>query len=135
MHQLQLDPPADVVADYSTDLPPTASSVPKARAITRRQLAVWGAATHSDTAELLVTELMTNALRHAPASRIRLTLSSRQGSLLCEVRDDCSAHPVVSQAHGQDESGRGLFLVQQLSDRWGSRPSGTGKTVWFEIHS
>jgi anti-sigma regulatory factor (Ser/Thr protein kinase) len=110
-----------------------ASSVPRARHLIRAQLADWGFHGQSELTELLTSELVTNALRHGwgePA----LTICSKDGTLRCEVEDESPGLPRVS--HGQDEGdegGRGLHLVDLLSDRWGIDRRRTGKTVWFEV--
>lgn len=89
---------------------------------------------HRDAAELLVSELVTNALLHGEGSMIRVTLGCRLGALHCEVEDAGSARPAVRQGDNEEgESGRGLVLVEHLAARWGSRPSGWGKTVWFDL--
>jgi anti-sigma regulatory factor (Ser/Thr protein kinase) len=91
-------------------------------------------AAYRDTAELLVSELVTNALRHGEGPMIRLTLSCRLGALHCEVEDASSARPAVCRGDNEEgESGRGLLLVEHLAARWGSRLSGRGKTVWFDL--
>jgi anti-sigma regulatory factor (Ser/Thr protein kinase) len=108
------------------------SSVPKARSLVRTQLARWGLAEQSDVAELLVSELVTNALRHAWGKPI-LTLSAQNGTLRCEVADANPALPHMSHAHYDDEGGRGLYLVDRLSCSWGSNRAPEGKVVWFEL--
>jgi anti-sigma regulatory factor (Ser/Thr protein kinase) len=118
----------------SVEYDPRPSVVREARAEVRRQLEGWGLANLDelvDVAELLVSELATNAVRHS-ASRFRLTLSAAHGILRCEVRDGGSRVPAVQDA-GDSESGRGMFLVDVLSRRWGCHQDGPGKTVWFEL--
>ena len=86
-----------------------------------------------DTAVLLVSELATNAVRHA-SGRFRLTLFAAHGVLRCEVGDTgCREPRVRDTAAGAEESGRGMFLVDALARRWGCRRDGPGKTVWFEL--
>ncbi|MGF0170522.1 ATP-binding protein [Streptomyces sp. Marseille-Q5077] len=118
----------------SVEYDPRPSAVREARAEVRRQLEGWGLADRDelvDVAELLVSELATNAVRHS-ASRFGLTLSAAHGILRCEVRDGGCRVPVVLDA-GASESGRGMFLVDALSRRWGCHQDGPGKTVWFEL--
>lgn len=113
---------------------PRPSAVREARAEVRAQLERWGLAEApdlADTAELLVSELATNALLHS-ASRFTLTLSAAHGVLRCEVSDSGSRGPRVLDA-GSAESGRGMFLVEALALRWGWHRDGPGKTVWFEL--
>ncbi|MEV5309956.1 MULTISPECIES: ATP-binding protein [unclassified Streptomyces] len=121
----------------SVEYDPRPSAVGEARAQVRRQLEGWGLAERDDqddlvaTAELLVSELATNALLHS-ASRFRLTLSAAHGVLRCEVADAGRRVPQVLQA-GTSESGRGIYLVDALARRWGCHQDGPGKTVWFEL--
>ena len=110
---------------------PRPDAAAEARAEVRRQLEGWGLVAQSDTAELLVSELVTNALIHA-GSRLRLTLWAAHGVLRCEVSDASRRLPEVLRA-GTAESGRGMFLVDALSRRWGCHQDGPGKTVWFEL--
>ncbi|MGW3121242.1 ATP-binding protein [Streptomyces sp. NPDC001107] len=118
----------------SVEYDPRPTAVREARTEVRRQLEVWGLTDRDDlvdVAELLVSELATNALLHS-ASRFRLTLSAAHGVLRCEVRDGGRRTPQVLQA-GASESGRGMFLVNALARRWGCHQDGQGKTVWFEL--
>ncbi|MEU6063315.1 MULTISPECIES: ATP-binding protein [Streptomyces] len=118
----------------SVEYDPVPSAAREARAVVRRQLEEWGLAERDevgDVAELLVSELATNALRHA-ASRFRLTLLASHGVLRCEVADTDRRAPEVLDA-GITESGRGMTLVDALARRWGCHLDGAGKTVWFEL--
>ncbi|MEU5882763.1 SpoIIE family protein phosphatase [Spirillospora sp. NPDC047279] len=120
-------PKDDVV---SWDLEAEASMVPRARAEVTARLAHWGLGELADVVELLVSELVTNALVHgAGAIGMRLV---KGGTLLCEVSDDGHELPYVCDADATDESGRGLQLVSHLADRWGTRRTDFGKVVWFE---
>lgn len=113
---------------------PRPAAVREARVEVRRQLEEWGLAGQEDvldTAELLVSELATNALLHS-ASRFRVTLSAAHGVLRCEVEDAGRRTPRVLDA-GSSESGRGMFLVNALARRWGCHQDGERKTVWFEL--
>ncbi|QOV35936.1 ATP-binding protein [Streptomyces ferrugineus] len=118
----------------SVEYDPRPSAVGEARAEVRRHLEGWGLADHDDVvdvAELLVSELATNALLHSE-SRFRLTLFAAHGILRCEVRDGGSRVPTVLDA-SDAENGRGMFLVDTLARRWGCHREGPGKTVWFEL--
>jgi anti-sigma regulatory factor (Ser/Thr protein kinase) len=84
-----------------------------------------------DIAELLTSELATNAIIHA-ASGFELEVDI-DTKIRVEVRDDGGGRPAVLQAGPQDGSGRGLGLVQALSSAWGVIPSSPGKTVWYEL--
>ncbi|MGP3983587.1 ATP-binding protein [Streptomyces sp. KR80] len=132
MYQAILACPLTDTTPVGTILPPAASSVRQARALTRSRLASLGLTDHEGTAQLLVSELVTNALRYA-AGPVRLSLSFRGDTLHCEVEDTSPDPPVVRGAREEDESGRGLLLVQELARAWGSRDSRVGKVVWFEL--
>ncbi|MPY55724.1 SpoIIE family protein phosphatase [Streptomyces spongiae] len=107
---------------------------PAAVAETRREvgerLAEWGLEEVAFTTELVVSELVTNAIRYATVP-IQLRLI-RQGTLICEISDGSSTSPHLRRARLSDEGGRGLFLVAELSHRWGTRYTSTGKTIWAE---
>ncbi|WP_070199168.1 ATP-binding SpoIIE family protein phosphatase [Streptomyces oceani] len=121
--------PADSVGDWR--LPAEPRSVSRARELTGQQLATWQLQELSDTAELLVSELVTNALRHGEGDiRLRLLLDR---TLVCEVWDSGLVQPRRRRAGATDEGGRGLQLVGLLSSGWGSRRTPYGKTVWFEL--
>ncbi|MGI5470674.1 SpoIIE family protein phosphatase [Streptomyces sp. CA-132043] len=121
--------PKDAVGDWS--LAPEARSVARARELARDQLTDWGLEALVDTTELLVSELVTNALRHGHGDiRLRLLLDR---TLVCEVWDADLAQPRRRRARDTDEGGRGLQLVGLLSRGWGSRRTPRGKTVWFEL--
>ncbi|QNE73841.1 SpoIIE family protein phosphatase [Streptomyces finlayi] len=119
--------PADV-ADWDVQSDPAAVSL--VRADVSRKLAEWGLTEESFTTELILSELVTNAIRHAVGPiRVRLI---RDRSLICEVSDHSSTSPHLRQAATTDEGGRGLFLVAQFADRWGTRYTGDGKVIWTE---
>lgn len=120
-------------------LPRHARSVGRARALFREQAASWGLPQDvTDTAELLLSELMTNAYRHAkvPAGReIRARSVLTEDRLRITVTDANATLPAPGTASPDDESGRGLALVAALADDWGAagRACGIGKEVWFEL--
>jgi hypothetical protein len=105
--------------------------VARARELTRRQLAAWGLDRLADTAELLVSELVTNAIR-AASYEVELRLM-RVGKLLVEVSDDNHNLPQLQRADADDTKGRGLALVSHMSRRWGTSRKAVGKVVWFEL--
>lgn len=110
-------------------------AVRTARAAVRGQLRTWALDSVGDTAALLVSELVTNSLRHAHGP-IGLRLVRPAGLphvLLVEVSDPLPDPPRERRAHPDDEGGRGLQLVAASSRRWGTRPDRSGKTVWFEL--
>ncbi|MFI6559268.1 SpoIIE family protein phosphatase [Streptomyces sp. NPDC050534] len=120
-------PPEDVA---SWRLPPEPASAARARALTSAKLAEWGLEHLAFTTELIASELVTNVYRYAggPAT-LRLI---RDRSLVCEVSDTSHTSPHLRRARTTDEGGRGLFLVAQMTDRWGTRYTREGKTVWTE---
>ncbi|MCZ4118049.1 SpoIIE family protein phosphatase [Streptomyces sp. H39-S7] len=107
------------------------SEVRTARELTRRQLGIWGLERLADVTELLVSELVTNALR-AASHDVQLRLMN-VGKLLVEVSDDDHNLPQLRRADADDEEGRGLALVSHLSRRWGTSRKAVGKVVWFEL--
>ncbi|MFB7912626.1 SpoIIE family protein phosphatase [Streptomyces sp. NPDC056061] len=121
--------PVDAVGDWR--LPREPRSVGRARELARDQLLDWGLGELVDTTELLVSELVTNALRYGEGE-IRLRLL-RDRTLVCEVWDAGLVQPRRRRARDTDEGGRGLQLVGMLSAGWGSRRTPRGKTVWFEL--
>ncbi|NYV75742.1 SpoIIE family protein phosphatase [Streptomyces sp. UH6] len=102
----------------------------RARELVTAQLAEWGLDDMAFSTELIVSELVTNAIRHA-GGPIGLRLI-RDARLVCEVSDPSQAQPHLRRARMSDEGGRGLFLIAQLADRWGSRYTAGGKTIWTE---
>ncbi|MEV5845112.1 SpoIIE family protein phosphatase [Streptomyces sp. NPDC051985] len=121
--------PAESVGDWT--LPREPRSVGRAREYARGQLLTWDLEPLVDTAELLVSELVTNALRYGEGEiRLRLLLDR---TLVCEVWDSGLVQPRRRRARDTDEGGRGLQLVGLLSAAWGSRRTPRGKTVWFEL--
>ncbi|MFE1046412.1 SpoIIE family protein phosphatase [Streptomyces olivaceus] len=121
--------PSDSVGDWT--LPREPRSVGRARELARAQLLDWDMEPLVDTTELLVSELVTNALRYGEGEiRLRLLLDR---TLVCEVWDSGLVQPRRRRARATDEGGRGLQLVGLLSAAWGSRRTPRGKTVWFEL--
>ncbi|MER6378514.1 SpoIIE family protein phosphatase [Streptomyces sp. NPDC001127] len=119
---------ADRVATW--DVPPDPAEVAAFRQAVGEQLATWGLEEAAFITELVVSELVTNAIRYGePPIQLRLI---RDRALICEVSDASSTSPHLRRAHAYDEGGRGLLLVAQLTQRWGSRQTGRGKTIWAE---
>ncbi|MEV0261692.1 ATP-binding protein [Streptomyces sp. NPDC050617] len=114
-------------------------SVGRARAALREQLAIWGVTDEpAETAVLLLSELVTNAVEHAktsPGREIGTRFGFCDGALRLEVADANDDLPVPRPAKDDDEDGRGLALVIALADRWGTCPrrDGIGKQVWVEL--
>ncbi|MGW3208068.1 SpoIIE family protein phosphatase [Streptomyces sp. NPDC001135] len=118
----------DRVASWDVTADPAAVGVLRAQAT--RQVEDWGLGELAVTTELVVSELVTNAIRYAtPPIRLRLLRDTR---LTCEVADASSTAPRLRHARITDEGGRGLFLVAQLTQRWGARYTGDGKVIWAE---
>ncbi|MFG3497803.1 SpoIIE family protein phosphatase [Streptomyces sp. NPDC047928] len=112
------------------DVPRDASAVSRVRADVTRQLARWELDDVAFTTELILSELVTNAIRYAREPiRVRLL---RDQSLICEVSDASSTAPHLRYAATTDEGGRGLFLVAQVAERWGTRYTAEGKVIWSE---
>ncbi|MGW7281471.1 SpoIIE family protein phosphatase [Streptomyces sp. NPDC054844] len=112
------------------DLPAEPVTAGRVRDLTTRQLRDWGLGELSFTTELVVSELVTNAVRYAEGPiQVRLI---RDRTLLCEVADTGHTSPHLRHSGEEDEGGRGLFIVAQLVQRWGTRYSRFGKTIWTE---
>jgi PAS domain S-box-containing protein len=112
------------------DLPADPAIVARARAHAVRQVAAWGLEETTFTTELLVSELVTNAIRHAHGPiQLRMILD---GVLSTEVFDGSSSAPQLRRADRYDEDGRGLMLVAQLAERWGTRHTDKGKIIWAQ---
>jgi anti-sigma regulatory factor (Ser/Thr protein kinase) len=108
-------------------------AVPETRRALRELLRHWGKPGRSDIAELLTSELVTNALVHTDHDAV-LTATVGPAGLRVEVRDFVSRRPQPrTQNAGDGTHGRGLVLVQSLADAWGVRAHGVGKVVWFEL--
>ncbi|MGC9377372.1 SpoIIE family protein phosphatase [Streptomyces sp. MH13] len=122
--------PAGQVATW--DIPADPSLVAPVRKQVVEQLSSWALLESSFTAELVVSELVTNAIRYG-SSPIRLRLIHDTATLICEVSDTSHTAPHLRRAKTWDEGGRGLLLVAQLTQRWGSRHTAEGKTIWAEL--
>jgi hypothetical protein len=122
-------------------LPCDAGAPEQARRFVVRALSRAASAAHSvpiewrtltEDAELVVSELTTNALR-ADCSELEVGLELHRGELVVTVRDDAGGWPRAREASPTDPSGRGLHLVGAVTERWGSTPTGRGKTVWATL--
>lgn len=120
--------PPDNTANWEFPADPTI--VADARKAVTRQLSAWGLEDVAFTTELVVSELVTNAIRYGGAP-VGLRLI-RDKTLVCEVSDPSNTQPRLRRAKTTDEGGRGLFLVAQLAARWGCRYGRSGKTIWAE---
>ncbi|MFE1754730.1 SpoIIE family protein phosphatase [Streptomyces anandii] len=123
--------PADRTASWTLSSHPRA--VAEARRAVAARLTAWGLEGLVDEARLVVSELVTNAVRYGAGSlELRLI---REQALTCEVTDESSTAPQLRRALVSDEGGRGLFITAQLTERWGVRPARRGKTVWAELRT
>ena len=112
-------------------LPPVAASVPRVRALVRAALRDWGLEPFLETAELMVSEIVTNAVRYA---RGDLDIQLARGeTLVLEVADDDERLPHLTPIAPDDEHGRGLTLVDAIAGSWGARSIASGKVVWCEL--
>ncbi|WP_201301557.1 SpoIIE family protein phosphatase [Streptomyces tendae] len=118
----------DQVADW--DVPNDPAAVADVRSQVTRRLDEWGLDELAFTTELILSELVTNAIRYGGETvHVRMV---RDRSLICEVFDSSSTSPHLRYAAMTDEGGRGLFLVAQLAERWGTRYTPAGKVIWAE---
>ncbi|MFF9864137.1 ATP-binding protein [Streptomyces sp. NPDC013953] len=125
--------PANTNGSYRMGFTVGEHSARHIRRILRMFLTRWDLAELSDAAELAMTELVANVVRHVPGRRCTVLVLRRPEGLRVEVTDG-SAHPPVAGRRGDElvEGGRGLLLVEAVTDRWGTVPLADGKTVWFE---
>ncbi|MGK4585753.1 SpoIIE family protein phosphatase [Kitasatospora sp. HPMI-4] len=121
--------PPDRIADWDVLFAPTA--VAAIRTAAARQLARWGLDDEVFTTQVILTELVTNAIQHA-SGPIHVRLLHYHDTLVCEVSDATDTTPHPRHPAPTDESGRGLLLVTHLTQHWGTRHTPTGKTIWTE---
>jgi serine phosphatase RsbU (regulator of sigma subunit)/PAS domain-containing protein len=113
------------------DVPSDPAVVAGIRADVTRRLETWGLEEMAFTTELVISELVTNAIRYG-SDPVQLRMLNDRNSLICEVADGSSTSPHLRQAATTDEGGRGLFLVAQFAQRWGTRYMARGKVIWTE---
>jgi anti-sigma regulatory factor (Ser/Thr protein kinase) len=124
--------PPPPLATTSKILSSGVGAVPAGRRFLSSTLHLWGIAKVDDTARLLVSELLSNAVRHGLGPlALRIRRTARE--LTVEVTDHSMRLPQARLAGPDDESGRGLGLVDTLSSSWGTTPNDDGKTVWFTL--
>ncbi|WP_405908921.1 MULTISPECIES: ATP-binding protein [unclassified Streptomyces] len=102
------------------------------RRIVRAYLRHWGMPDLTDPVGLAITELLANVLRHVPDRNCELLVLWQPYGVRVEVSDSSADLPTVSAPDNDSEGGRGLVLVEAMTDEWGVEPTGGGKTVWFE---
>ncbi|MEU6344586.1 SpoIIE family protein phosphatase [Streptomyces sp. NPDC046977] len=122
----------DATHAASWELTGDLADVGHARDLAASRLAGWDLEDVAFTAEMVVSELVTNAIRYGTGP-VHLRLI-RQDNLICEVSDGSNTAPHLRRARMFDEGGRGLFIVSQLAERWGTRQRPDGKTIWAEIN-
>jgi PAS domain S-box-containing protein len=116
----------------STELPPTAASAARARRFVAAALAAIPDRRAVEIAELLTSEVVTNAVVHG-GSAVRVEVETVDGRTRISVCDNDPGQPELRSPGLDDESGRGMRLVDSLARRWGVQPAGSGKCVWFEV--
>ncbi|MFH8927616.1 ATP-binding protein [Streptomyces pristinaespiralis] len=122
------------IPQYGMRFTAGAHSARHIRRIVRCYLILWKLRELTDAVELAVTELLANVVHHVPGGRCGLLILRQPQGVRIEVSDGCEQLPVPQQAGADDESGRGLALLEAVVDKWGvDGRCGTGKTVWFEV--
>jgi PAS domain S-box-containing protein len=124
--------PAAPLATATAELPATAPTVAEGRSFVVKTLTSWDCAHRADDARLLVSEVLTNAVQHAEGPLV-LHLRRTVTELAVEISDRSPHLPQPRLAAEDEESGRGLILVDTLADNWGVRPTDQGKTTWFTL--
>ncbi|MEV6393775.1 ATP-binding protein [Streptomyces sp. NPDC051907] len=121
---------------YSETLPCEEASVSAARRLVRTALAAWQLDHLADDGALIVSELMTNSVEHTKSRSVRVTVSRPTPDWVrVAVVDKSRAQPAPRTASTTDTDGRGLVVVEALSERWGTDLLGWGKRVWAELHT
>ena len=133
MHQIDAAPPAMYRMGFTVG----EHSARHLRRIVRSYLDVWALPELRDAAELALTELLANVVRHVPDRRCTLLVLRQPSGVRVEVTDGAPGLPTPGRRDGLAEGGRGLLLVDVVTDRWGVVPLGRGggKTVWFECEA
>jgi Histidine kinase-like ATPase domain len=104
------------------------------RHVTAAVLPAWGLAHLVESAQLVVSELITNAYQHSPrADSFELALSRRGNGLRIALADGSAIRPVVQELSSEAETGRGMVIVQALANRWGTEDHHGGKRVWVDL--
>lgn len=101
------------------------------RLITRSHLHRWALGQLADSVSLLVTELVTNALRHGTAASVEVRMTRTSRTVRIEVANGTPGHPAARRVSLFEECGRGLFLVEKFADEWGATDSGA--VIWCEL--
>jgi len=131
---MNIRPASDDCLWRAVTLPAAAQAVPDGRAWSRKIMKEWQLDEMTDVLQQLMSELVTNSIQHADTSCVRVLLTHAAGTLRLDVSDDDVIRlPVRAQAGVDDISGRGLAIVEALSDTWGVRVTACAKTVWCEF--
>lgn len=120
------------LAEERAEFPPDGRSVAAARRFARQVLVAWDCEDVLDAVVLLVSELVTNAVIHA-RTRVEVVLASEADRVRVEVIDGDREHIRRRDAADEDQSGRGMALIESLTIGWGVETLATGKAVWFEV--
>ena len=116
------------------DVPGTNRGPAAGRHVTAAVLPAWGLAHLVESAQLVVSELITNAYQHSPQSdSFELELSQRGKGLRIALADGSAIRPVVRELSSDGETGRGMVIVQTLAKRWGAEDHHGGKRVWVDL--
>ncbi|MFC8010991.1 ATP-binding protein [Streptomyces cinereoruber] len=118
---------------YSDGYSPRDTAPSRARHDVTLCLRTWGLDALIDDAQLIVTELVANAVQHTRTRRIGVSVTRHPDRVRIVVTDTSRTLPAPTPAAPEAEAGRGLFLVDQLTTRWGSKRFRTGKQVWAEL--
>jgi anti-sigma regulatory factor (Ser/Thr protein kinase) len=115
----------------STDVGPDLAEVRSARRFVAATLSEWESS-RADEAAIVASELVTNALVHAKTP-VTVTVERTSSAIRIEVSDGSSVVPILRELSDTRTSGRGMRIVEELVDRWGSETHADGKTVWVEL--
>lgn len=135
LEEMYYDRLCDQAEPGEVRLPSRPESGPLARRLVLSVLQSWNLHQQLEVGELLTSELVSNAVRHAGGRTLGLQILRRPGWLRVEVRDSSRSLPcmIVAEPHPVNERGRGLKVVDDLADRWGADLLPRGKGVWFEL--
>ncbi|MFE7460596.1 ATP-binding protein [Streptomyces sp. NPDC012600] len=127
-------PNATGAPGYSETLPCRPESARRARLLVSMALKTWGFSAWTDTGTLIVSELIANAVTHTRCRLARVIITRvGSGAVRIAVADTSGSTPAMASPAGDAGSGRGLLLVDALSDRWGYRLHRSSKVVWAEL--
>jgi anti-sigma regulatory factor (Ser/Thr protein kinase) len=124
----------DVTSPAEIVLPLDPEAAARSREFLRTSICSTHHALVIQDAELLVSELVTNGVRYAAPPIVLRVECENADSLRVLVRDGSPKLPHVNHAEPEDERGRGLFLVDYISDEWGAETTSEGKVTWFRLH-